>query len=230
MAEHNILLLASIIKRNNEGAIRLKAGHYKKAILLFAKGLKACRQLVSCYSDDDIDSSRIANTSLDTLMALRQTPVLRDDGTAVPVDSQPYVYLHPITIPVSFVSVYSDIIQLLPSILIFNQAIVHHILGLKDVRLLRKAATLYECGLTVVAEENVGASGACYVSACLNNMGLIYSRLKLTEVAQKCFKRLLSTFMILVTTNHGYAQRLNIFIPTVSHLIFQTTLPAAAAA
>jgi hypothetical protein len=229
MAEHNIMLLASIVKRNNDGAFLLKAGHYKKAVLLFAKGLKACRQVVSCCTKDDIDSSHIANTSLDTLMSLRQTPVLLDDGTAVPVDYQPYVYLNPITIPGSFVSVYSDIIQLLPSILIFNQAIAHHILGLKDLRLLRKAAKLYECGLTVVAEENLGASGACYVLACLNNMGLIYSRLNLPEVAQKCFKLTLSTFMLLVTTNHGYAQRLNMFIPTVSHLIFQTTSPAAAA-
>jgi tetratricopeptide (TPR) repeat protein len=212
---------------NNEGALLLQKGECKRAILRFDRGQQVCHQLISDFDDHDGPHSPIYHASLDACMDITGRHTAPSAHVDTDIGNQ-FVYLSPITIPPHFLKT-CDLLQLLPLILIFNQALAHQLDAQNDPNALRKAAKLYAYGLRAVVLENLGSSSTHYILACLNNMGIIYRRLHRFESATNCFKRLLSTLMFLVETKHGCSRRLNIFIPTVSHLIFEASPPAAAA-
>jgi NADH:ubiquinone oxidoreductase subunit 3 (subunit A) len=152
-----------------------------------------------------------------------------EDDQATP--SSPYMHVRPIMIPLILQhNHHPDTDTVLPAILIFNQALAHHQLGMKDSRMLKKAAKLYECGFKLVMEENLWASSTYYVLACLNNLRILFLRMNQYETAKMCFEQLMSTLMFLVHTEHECSSRLNaLYFNTVSCMIFPSAPPAPAA-
>jgi tetratricopeptide (TPR) repeat protein len=198
-------ILLAAMTLNNRGVALLKTHQYKRAILHFSKGLKLSQQSLNSV---DPHSSEM---TLDKCMSSRDYPV----GIDLPGLSKS-AFVRPV-----IVSVLLSNNQSLPFILIFNQAIAHHLLGMdcRSKRFIQKAIKLYECSLCGVARHNRGGTSTVYVCACLNNMASLYRLLKQPKDSERCLRHLLSTLMLLTNDTHGWPQSLNIFFASAATLM-----------
>jgi hypothetical protein len=202
-------ILLAAMALNNRGVALLKAQQYKRAILHFSKGLKLSQQTLKSV---DPHSSEI---TLDKCMSSRDYPV----DIHLPELSKS-AFLRPIIVSV-FLSSSFEYNQSLPFILIFNQAIAHHLLGMdcRSKRFIQKAVKLYECSLCGVARHNRGGTSTVYVCACLNNMASLHRFLKKPKDSERCLRHLLSTLMLLINDTHGWPPSLNIFFASAATLM-----------
>jgi tetratricopeptide (TPR) repeat protein len=201
--------LLAAMTLNNRGVAFLKKQQYKRAILYFSKGLKLSQQKLESA---DPHSSEM---TLDKCMSSRDYPV----DIILPGLSKS-AFLRPIIVSV-LLSSPSEYNQILPFILIFNQAIAHHLLGSerRSKRFIQKAIKLYECSLCGVSRHNRGGTSTVYVCACLNNMASLYRLLKQPKDSERCLHHLLSTLMLLTNDTHGWPQSLNIFFASAATLM-----------
>jgi tetratricopeptide (TPR) repeat protein len=235
MDASNTNFVSLVVHWNTKGARFLKEGHLKDAIVCFSKGLRACKLILATCENDQETNHRTAGTpQLNISLDSYCTNDLVAKGTLTDDDNQvSYTYDQPIDSPSLSCLTYAEAEKVLPAILIFNQGLAQHQYGMKNnsPQHLQKATALYECGLNLlIAKDRLWYTSACYIIACLNNMGLIYRHLNQSEAAEKCFQQLLTTLIVLVQNRHDCVLYLNEYsFPNISHLIFHGASPAAAA-
>jgi tetratricopeptide (TPR) repeat protein len=223
-------LMSVTLNLNNEGARHLKKGDHEAAISAFSRGLYACRDLtISGYSNPSNEKhcQEYHNefSGLDSIMDM-------SDGNNMDLveHDQPYVYLHPLTIPASVSKVPSEAIS---AIFIFNLALAHHQYGAKkSKKALLKALKLYECALAyAVAEDSYWAPQAYFILTCINNLALVHRSLGELQTSDCCFQRVLSMLMFLVVTTYDCDFNMDGFFRNVTYLIFSNgpSPPAATA-
>jgi tetratricopeptide (TPR) repeat protein len=238
MDASNTNFVSLVVHWNTKGARFFKEGHFKNAIVCFLKGLRACKLIMAACENDQETNHRTTTPqlffSLDSCFANDLQGKTQEEGTLTADDNQAsYTHDQPIDSPSLSCMTYAEAATIFPAILIFNQGLAQHHYGMKNNRLqhFQKAAKLYECGLKLlIVKDSPWDSSACYIVACLDNMGLIYRYLNQSEVVKKCFQQLLSTLMVLVQNRHDCVICLNEYsFPNISHLIFHGASPAAAA-
>ena len=252
MSDHSYHHLRSLsVDLNNKGSALLTEKRFKAASSCFQSALHVCRSIMkSEYMQEDCADT--SGGSLDDYMGVSSTIgggcsrkvsslFLNDDdddddesssssNKELLVSSSYYVHSEPIVIP-SPMSESLNVGTILPAIIIFNQALAHHCLGMTNDRYLKKAVRLYQCCLNLVIDQEVFDESKCFTLACLNNMGLSYKHLKNTSAAQMCYQQLMSTLMLSLHSNHqeSSSPSLKVYFRSVTHLVFQQTSPAAAA-
>jgi hypothetical protein len=119
-------LLFEAAKYNDKGAALLDEGLGEQAIAYFNKGLHACRAISKKIEGHDLNYRlSTSNISLDACMKSSSSS---DDESS----SAYYIHRHAIVLPTRFLSHHLlDTLAILPAILIFNQALAHHLVGLK---------------------------------------------------------------------------------------------------
>jgi hypothetical protein len=89
--------------------------------------------------------------------------------------------------------------------IIFNAAIAHHLMALevmirkekRTLKILRKAANLYEIGLSLAQEGEMCSSGSLlFVPASINNIALVYKAMDANADGNGCLEQLLATLML----------------------------------
>jgi hypothetical protein len=219
---------------NDKGAAFLEGNNYKGAIVYFAKGIQEACKLAVISCQNDTNQSPDMNLSLDACMNLIDSKDAKSAAYTSEDQQQesPYMHMRPIRLPPMYLN-HVDTNSVLSTILVFNQALAHHLMGIKNNHSssLKKALKLYECGFNLlIIQEDMWASSTCYILACLNNMSLIFRcRNKTIASTKKCFQDLLSSLMFLTHSDHQGSTDLDIYFQTVCHIIFQGTSPAPAA-
>jgi tetratricopeptide (TPR) repeat protein len=219
-------LLFEAAKYNDKGVALLDEGLGEQAIAYFNKGLQACREIAKKIEAGPDLNYRLSssNISLDACMKTSSS----DDESS----STYYIHRHAIVLPTRFLRHHLlDTFAILPAILIFNQALAHHLVGLtkRDSRWFKKSVKLYETGFNHVMQKEMWDLSACYVLACLNNIAVIYCSLNQMDTAHRCFQQLLSTLLFLVNTEHQSSNKIQVYFQTVSHLMCEEAPTAAAA-
>jgi tetratricopeptide (TPR) repeat protein len=233
-------MLSTIINMNNEGVAHLKYGDYKTAITTFLSALKSCKQVAS-----QDDGGAADTPSLDEYMASSNSSNEDENKDG---DNQ-VIYRHAIVVPETrrddrIISKAGQkntaTAALMSTIIIFNAAIAHHLMALKvmirqekrALKILRKAANLYEIGLTLAQEQGEttcysGPGSLLFVLASMNNMALVYKAMDANDVANDCLEQLLATIMFVIDC--GGSVKFDGFLANTSCLIFSASPGAAAA-
>jgi hypothetical protein len=227
-------LISTIINMNNEGVAHIMSGNYKTAITTLSYALKkSCKHVAS--RDGQADS----RTSLDEYMTLRSSNNSNEDENED--GDEQVIYRRAIVVPETQRDSLSSktgqntaAATTMSTIIIFNEAIAHHLMALEVMirqenrafEILRKAAKLYEIGLTLAREGEMCSSGSLFVLASINNMALVYRAMRVNDVADLCLEQLLATLMIVIDC--GDSVTFDGFFANTSCLIFSAS-PAAAA-
>jgi tetratricopeptide (TPR) repeat protein len=211
-------LVRAIIKLNNQGASSIENGNYDDALHELTDALKSLRQIMSSFNieeygeetEDDEEMEDVldsAESSLDSMMAKTCTSthefgnilIKDDESDSGGGDCSSFVYRHPIHIPTSLSEQYEAKFITISTVIVFNLALASHLWSVmkKDDNYrgsLKKAARLYEYGFGLQRAQRSG-SIALFLTATINNLGVVYQQLEDNEMACKCFGQLLSTLM-----------------------------------
>jgi hypothetical protein len=191
---------------NNQGVTFLNRGLTRHAISCFNKGLQTCRPLVKGFEQKSGLSHRLLGSRSVTLDAILQAAGSERASKHPSEEQTPakhYIHEQPIVLPSNILQHrLLDTVTILPAILLFNQALTHHLEGMKNsknhIRWFKVSLKLYEVAFSHIVQEDLWDSSICYLVACLNNMGSIHYRLRQTESGKKCFQQLMSMLKFLV--------------------------------
>jgi tetratricopeptide (TPR) repeat protein len=229
-------LISLAVHYNNKGAAFLEGENYKGAIVSFTKGLQSYKLAFTSCQQNGVNQSPEMNVSLDACMNLIVDSKDVKSAAYTSEDKQeetPYnMHMRPIRLPPMYLLNHVVTDYVLSTILIFNQALAHHLMGIQnnDSSSLKKAVKLYACGFNLIIQEGTWVSSTCYILACLNNMGLIFRCRNKIESAKKCFQQLLSTLMFLTHSNHQCSTDLDIYFQTAYYILLQGGASPAPAA
>ena len=182
-----------VIEANNLAVAMIKNRHYHKAISSLKTALKAHQQESNSSTNNYIDHSSIDKCVMQS-SHLAKNMLLGDNNE----------YMHSQGIFIPFKN--KLLPQYIPSVLIFNLALAHHLsskIKSKSHRVsdLKKAAKLYQ--LAYNANEEFCESNILFTLATVNNLGLIQKELNDKEASQQCFDHLLSVVMFLVDSKRS---------------------------
>lgn len=238
----------AIIELNNQGASSIENGNYDHALHELTIALKTLKQSTSSFDIEDGEQTEVeeiedvdSGSSLDSLMLAKTAArefgdIKAEDDEGDSGDCSSFVYRHPIHIPTSL-SEYEAKFITISTVIVFNLALASHLSGMRKVDnykgTLRKAARLYEYGFELQRAQRRSGSIALFLTATINNLGVVHQQLEDDEMACKCFGQLLSTLMYL-TDCQGSGSRDFIefggFFRNASILIFPKRAGAAPAA
>jgi hypothetical protein len=219
-----ITILRAIIELNNQTASSIgNGGNYTDALLHdLSDALQTLRQITSSFDikngeqtaedDEEMDVLDSAESSLDSLMAKRtcssatahEFGEIKKDDTSDSVGgdfSSSFVYRHPIHIPTSLSEQYDANFITISTVIVFNLALATHLSATKKDdnyrETLRTAARLYDSVFELQRAQRSAGSFVLFLTATINNLGVVYQQLDDDEMACKCFGQLLSTLMYL---------------------------------
>jgi hypothetical protein len=247
----------AMIELNNQGAFSIENGDYTDALHKLTDALKVSRQITSSFDTVQEDGEQLkddekidvdSESSLDFLMAKACTAahgfgnVKDDDDASDSGDCSSagsfFVYQHPIHIPTFALSSeqqYEANVTISSTAIVFNLALAIHLSAMKTddnyKGTLRKAARLYEYGFALVQQRS--GPSALFLTATINNLGVVYQQLEDDERACRCFGQLLSTLMYLTDCQESgslLSSEFGGFFRNASILIFPDCSGAAPAA
>ena len=214
---------------NNKGIAFFAEQRYRAAATCFHTALHVCRSMLTANVNSINDGNEESFATLDEYME-ESSANWGSRKLSISLSDQHSSYVHdePIVIPASM-SDCLDVGTILPSIIIFNQALSHHCMGMKNRKYLLKAVKLYHCGLNLVIDQEIFDVSKTFTLACLNNMGLGYKQLNDTAASQICYRQLMSTLMLSMHSSQGISPKLKVYFKSISHLLLQANSPAPAA-
>jgi tetratricopeptide (TPR) repeat protein len=236
MTHPNNIQLA--IELNNQAAALIGNGQFESSFPALTSALKMSKnELIDFAGHEDQKSAPMKQTSLDECMLAKSSVQYeQEEFSDDAVDQGYYVYNRAIHIPASSIEETTyDSCVMVSVVAIFNLALSHHLTAMEEnnVRLLRKAAKLYELAHDMQRGEEWMENTYFFTMAIINNLGLIYQNLDENETSGKCFQHLLSTLMFF--TDCGLENRRDVpaffagFFRNTSNLIFHCSSAAAAA-
>jgi hypothetical protein len=229
-------------KLNNGAACCIETGLYDKAVLKLVKALKLTEQL------DNTVSCTCQFCSLEECVTFSQKSPGRNrcdysfdnDSSLLSCEEESeggYVYRQPIRItPQTMVEGHSMGL-VLPKILIFNLALVHHLSLLEKKKMSRKKLTkvlqLYELAYRLQSEYYDDDQTPCLGFALIicNNLGEIHRMVNNRSKYARCLQHLLSTMMFMMVEcreQQNYSLELDGFLRNTSSLILLSQSAAAA--
>jgi tetratricopeptide (TPR) repeat protein len=224
--------MQSVIDMNNEAALLLESGHYKRALSILIKALATVQTELASKEPDETDDSKGGN-SQSAVYSCRPARAQQLKSKAIEnfeESDHDFIYRHPIRaihLPLQ------DEEYIISVILVFNMALSHHLTAIEGERgdyenQLLGALKLYELGFCMQMRGDVHMD-MTYALAMVNNCAQIYKAMNRQQKAQKFFRHMLSSLMMMIENGEAETvDELDGFLWNASRLILEKAVAPAA--
>ena len=231
--------MKSAIFLNNEATRLIEKRNYKVALSMLGEGLESLQNQLDdqgdCVMEYDHNHTYSKDedvySSLDErVMQLRRKASFKESLVA----DEDFVYRHPINAKLSLSNEGEKGIYILSVILVFNMALVHHLVAIEKrcqncPKRFKAALTLYNLAFHLQMKGNVSID-MTYVIAMVNNCAHIYKTFNKQKRSQKFYNHMLSSLLMMVETGEANTiDELDGFLWNASRLILRPDVAAAAA-